>query len=232
MSWRLLFGFVVLIIGTGALLEQLQVLPSGTMHNLAQLWWPGLIVVVGLNQLIRRSEHPWISIIVVGLGLSLFSVTFRGPLSPLLFAYALILVLIGLQMLLPRRIQRADILPKKGKKRVPVKHQLKEWIVFSGMFYQNNSQQFQGGQIYTIGGDYILDLREAILNMKGAELLLFSIFGNITILVPETMSISFSGSSALGSLDNLTRQIVDHEPGRPKLILRGDAICSNIVVKN
>jgi predicted membrane protein len=232
MSWRILFGLLILLFGVGALLEQLHIIPVNSVGVFALQWWPLVLVLIGVNQLIRRSEQPWASIIVVGIGVSLLAVTLdRQPSSNFLYLYAILLVLFGTTLLLPRRFQRGDITTtKKGKSRV--KHQLNEWIFAGGLHYQDYSQQFSGGRIFAIFGDYMLELHEASLNPNGGQMTMFALFGNITVRVPNTMDISFSGVPALGALENTTRQIVGHEPGRPRLQMRGTAICGNIKVTN
>jgi predicted membrane protein len=231
MSWRILFGLVLLVIGIGSFLEQLHLVPPGSVRGVIFQWWPCVFVLLGVNQIVRRAEQPWTSLILVGLGIALLSLSLgRHPLSVTLYAYTILLILIALSLLLPNRNKRGDTAERKGKSLL--KHHLQELIFASGVHYQVFSQQFDGGRIWVVFGDYLLDLTEMGLSPQGGDLTMLAIFGNITVRIPAHIDFTFSGVPVLGALENSTQQIVGHEPGRPQLQMRGTTICGNIAISN
>lgn len=231
MSWRILIGMLLLVVGISAFLEQLHVTPPSSIRSIILQWWPIVFMLIGVNQIVRRAEQPWAALVIVGIGMALLSVSLgRHPLSFTLYAYTILLTLIALSLLLPNREKRGDTVGRKSKSLL--KHHLNEVIFASGVHYRVFSQQFIGGRICAVFGDYLLDLTDMGLDSQGGILTMLAIFGNITVRVPANIDITLSGVPVLGRVDNTTRQIVGHEPGRPQLQMHGTAVCGNIAITN
>jgi predicted membrane protein len=109
---------------------------------------------------------------------------------------------------------------------------MKDFIIFGGSHARNESKQFQGGNVLTVMGDYELDLREAMLSPRGAELDVCALFGSVIVRIPPEMSFKVGGKPFLGSLENSARMIVADEPGRPILRLRCRATLSALTITN
>jgi predicted membrane protein len=240
MAWRYLFGFFVLLLGVAFLAMQMGLVSDDRLYTALTQCWPIIVIGIGMNQLFRRTDRPWGSLAVVALGIVLLAMasnhfpSHHHPREMTAFFGMIILAILGLRMVLPRRTRQESYTAVHGaqNKAVRFAHTLKEFQLISGVHFHNDSQQFKGGQVSTIFGEYEIDLRGAALAHTGGELILTAIFGNIAVRVPEHMTIEVSGTPMLGSIDNLAKQIVPIEQGRPILKLRCTSVLSAIEITN
>ena len=210
MPSRILLGILLLLLGVGYLLDQLG-LPLH-MHALFGKWWPLLIIVIGLNWLVRRPMRPWWPVICVTIGLLLQLWRLhllRQDFWPAFWAVALIVL--GIRLLVSNR---------RGKMafRQPlVKDQLSESVTFATLHYRDDATCFQGGVIDATFSNYELDLRWATLAPGGALLELRSNCSNITVRVPPEWGLTVSGSPIFGACLNKTQQAIAPATGQPML---------------
>jgi len=62
MPTRYLSGLLLLLLGVGFLLDQFY------GWHLVGTYWPALLILVGLNTLIRHPRHPWWPLVLMVLG--------------------------------------------------------------------------------------------------------------------------------------------------------------------
>lgn len=234
MAWRHLFGLILLAIGAGLLLQFAGIAPKFSFIETMAMWWPIIIVAVSLNQLTRTMDRPWSALIVFCVGVILLAFAQdRIPAKWWWFVTGLLLFTFSIRLLLPRGKQfsyaKGSPMTDKAKR---FTHSLNEFLIFSGMHFHNESQQFQGGRISAIISDYEIDLRGAALSRNGGELDLTIVFGSMTVRIPESMAVSISGKPVFGYLEDHTKQIVTPEAGRPMLIIKTKALFSSIEITN
>jgi predicted membrane protein len=235
MPWRLLFGLILFIIGLGFLLVQVNVIPDRSFMIFLSQWWPLIIVGTSLNQLIRRMERPWGSLIVFAVGVILLAYAQdRIPTMVVPFIGTIALLVLGMRLILPRQVQRFSSNEANGFSGLPVRydHTTHDAVFFGGLHYRDESQQYQGGKSTVIFGDYELDLRGAALGQKGADLKVTALFGTVKIRIPEPMNLVLSGVPVLGSIENRTRPIAPVNDGRPVLRLKFVAIVGAVEILN
>jgi len=231
MAWRYLIGLLIGMVALGFILEMMY-FPGLHMFDLLNQWWPLFIVVLSGNYLIRHRENPWGTLLLIGVGIFLLvreqNLHMSGP-ELFGFTLAVVVLLFSLRLLLPRSARQAA-----DRSGIPVMFRptVKGFIIFGGSHARNESQQFQGGSVMTVLGDYELDLREALLAPKGAELEVRAVFGSVTLRIPQTMSFKIEGKPFLGSIENSARMMVQDEPGRPTLRLRLQATLSGVTITN
>jgi hypothetical protein len=247
MAWRYYFGIFLLAIGIGYLIEQMQFIAGFQFVMVLQAWWPLVIVGAGINQFVRHKDQPWGSLIVFAMGIVLLAVARdqipmhspHGSWKPMLMGswklvLSILLTSLAMRMMVPRRIQQfhssAPGIAKGAK--VRFEHAINSRQIFGSTNFRNDSQQFLGGTLSAIMGDYELDLRGASLAAKGADLRIQSIFGTVRVLVPPQMVLDVSGLPVLAGIENSAHQIVSKEDGLPVLKIHYFAIFGAVEIRN
>lgn len=236
MSGRILVGIILLVLGIGYLLDLLGVLtPYGiSFSELAQNWWPVIVIVIGLNRLVRRPDRPWWPLFVTTIGILLLLdrllPEFEGRFWPA--AGAVVLLFIGVRMLLPRRSWHVAC--HSHRPATAVLEQSDEDTVriaasFSGIESRNTSPQFRGGVVEASFGSVKLDLRGAVLAPDGGTLELRASFGGIEVLVPESWALTINTQPTLGGVENKTK---NPKEGTPVLTMTCQASFGGIEIKN
>lgn len=249
MSWRFLFGLMIVILAMGLLLEYAHVISMVTLIVILGWEWPAFIMLIGINQLIVNPAKPWSALTIIGASLIVLvraTLLIRDD-SPdlgtlehkLMIVPAVLAVMVGIRIMLPseekriRNTKDGNSGSSKGTV-TPVRfeHELHDRVVLTGMFFKNESQKFHGGKIVAIIGDYEMDLRGAMLDNAGATLQILVIFGSVRLRVPEHMLIKTEGKPLFASIENNTEQIVQYEAGRPELHVCASAIMSSVEFTN
>ncbi len=168
MSARNLFGLILISLGVGYIICEVANYPFDTL--LAQ-WWPIFVVLIGLNQLFRFPDHPLLAILITLFGFVLLAGTLNIlPVNFWHYVGALILILLGLWILFPRRLHRTTTTRQGGLVVVSAEDQVDETVIFSAMHLRCDSPRFHGGSISATAGSVELDLRGATLAQDGAVL--------------------------------------------------------------
>jgi len=235
MAWRYFFGLILLATGIGCLIIQMQ--PNSASHIIAILaWWPLIIVAIGINQFVRHQEQPWGSLIVFALGIVLLAESQEKlPIpKPWELVLAILMMAVALRMIVPRPVKQYQS-PSHGMSkgvRARFEHKIKDFQIFGSKYFLNDSQEFLGGKLAAILGDYELDLRGATLSAKDADLRLKSIFGTIRIRVPQQMVLDISGLPVLAGVENSAQQIVSKADGLPTRKVRYLALFGTVEILN
>jgi len=221
MAARYIIGFMLILLGIVYLLEQLAILPPVFLAA----WWPVLVILYGLNGLLRRPTRPWGSLIIILIGavLQLWILHILLTFWPIVLALALILL--GLRLLIPRR-------PRWSMPMTPVKDRIDDAINFESRQFRDESQQFQGGRLSASFSNYELDLRGATLVPGGADLDVTVSFGGIQVRVPESWSVVVIGTPVFGSCTNKTRRPAPGAAGEPVLRVKCDARFGSVEITN
>ena len=208
MSARMIAGVVLVILGIGALLDQLTTFDFGSFIS---DWWPMLLVLVGLVQLLTRSAPiaGALVLIVAGLVLEAGALELLGVGFWELF-WPVILIAIGASLLLPRALgHRATV---EGADTVSY------FTAFGGREDRLSSTAFQGGTITALFGGAELDLRGAALAATGAAMDVTAAFGGVNIAVPQDWVVEISGIPLFGGWSNKT---ATHRKDAPSALVVG-----------
>ena len=225
-------GLIILALGTLFLLDNFGLV---RFHFTWHHWWPMILIVIGLLQLVnaRRAVDSggWFLILLGG---AFLSVTL-GYLDwdELWHYWPVILIFIGLSIL----FRHGRVLsPRSGAAGVVSgaagsdESSIQERIILSGFDRKVTSQEFRGGDVSVVMGGADIDLREAKLAKEGAVLSLSAVMGGIDIRVPVTWNLEVNGNAILGAVENNTNQ----KPGKAtaKLVVNGSAVMGGVEVKN
>ncbi|HEY3376739.1 MAG TPA: LiaF domain-containing protein [Armatimonadota bacterium] len=208
MRGRLLFGWSLFAVGVTYLLEVLAVIPRNTLA----IWWPLLLVLIGINLLVRHPYRPWGGGILVLLGvllearlLQLLPANFSG------IIWALVVIIAGLLLLWPRRKIRTGRVTE-------IRDRIDDDVSFGTFRSRNDSAQFQGGKVTASFSNYELDLRGAHLTPDGADLVVQVSFGGLIVRVPDDWIVQANGQPVFGSFANKTLRA--EETGSTQPVLR------------
>lgn len=222
MSFRAIVGTVLVVVGAGFLLDQMDVIDFGSILG---TWWPLILIAIGTVQLLTRSVPVPAGAFVILLGV-LFQIDQLDVLGLSLgqLIWPLILILIGGFLLLSRAGGGAAMVDSDDK--------LDSFVIFGGMDRRVTSDAFQGGSAVALFAGAELDLRDARLHTEGAELDVAVAFGGMEIMVPEDWNVKMTGMPIFGGWSNKTRTRDDTGAVGPELKLRCVAAFGGIEVHN
>jgi predicted membrane protein len=212
-------GIVLIMIGLAIAVHQMGLVDlSVVLSN----WWPFIFIIIGIIQLSNKgytSRAPGVIFILVG-GFLLANTLFGYDLSN--FIWPVILIAIGLIFLFNRT---------SHKKMTHTKDTLECVTLFSGAGMRSHSEHFKGGQVTSIFGGAQINLREATMDENGAHLELTTIFGGITVLVPDDVYVDIKGTPIFGGWENKTRAPVSGSENAPVLTIQCLTIFGGVEVK-
>jgi predicted membrane protein len=196
MSGKNWVGICLLLLGVGFLLQQADLF---NFSSALSVWWPLILILIGIIQLTNRSHSSgvsgWLFLLIGGL----FLADQWTDANLLIYLWPLILIFIGLTFIFSRGYQR--------KKPADSKNAIQTLLFFSGTEVRNRSKSFEGGSVTAVFGGAEIDLREAVMSDKGAALDLTTVFGGINIYVAEGVQVEVSGLPIFGGCNDKTRKM-------------------------
>lgn len=188
MSNRSLFGLLLVLIGAAFILNNYFNIFEGFSS-----WWPLLIILIGLIQILKRSTSILGGLLIMAIGFLFMGRNLELIPGELILPLALILV--GCWFIFSRLF---------GKSKQENMDQISYFTLFSGLKTNNHSQNFKGGSVAAVFGGSDINLRGARISDQGALLELTAVFGGIDIVVPEHWQVQIAGTPVLGGWENKT----------------------------
>ena len=189
MRGRYMLGILFILLGLGLLLHKMDVISIGQ-------WWPLLIVLLGLYQLIKGkgASKGGLLLILIG-GFILCKIHGLLPDDWGIYIWPAVLIIIGI-----------FILVDGLKAGLPVDNRdhVDYFAAFSGVNARLQSRNFKGGSAVALFGGIELDLKNAEIAEKNATLDLVVMFGGIDIRVPKHWKVEVTGFPLIGGWDNKT----------------------------
>ena len=217
---RLVWGFALLLVGVGFLLNALGI---ASVHNLLAHWWPVIFLIIGLGDLLTGNLFNGAFWCIIGLVVMLFTsgtVNYTGNLWSIIWPLAV--ALIGLRLILHPIIYRKAKPDDRGF--------VDSSAVFGGNEKKVESKDFRGSTINAVFGGAKLDLRDAEVAAEGAVIDLSVVFGGVEILVPQRTPIRTHVTTIVGGLTDY-RQAGDIDHSLPAIIIRGEIIFGGVEIK-
>lgn len=220
---RLIVGFGILALGILWTLDNLDILESEAITR----WWPAVLVVIGLVQLLDRRANKGGPIVLIVIGSVLLLRRLHlvaldlGDLIPLAIAA------LGAKLIwdaLARRAPRPDVLGDPDS-------EIHAFAMMAGVKRQSTAREFRGGDANAIMGGVELDLRNAQMH-DGAEATLdaFALWGGVEIFVPPHWRVVGNVLPLMGAFVDKTTPTAAGTG--PVLHVRGTAVMGGIEVKN
>ncbi len=219
MSSRGFLGILLIIIGSCFLLNYYGLFDFS-------IWWPSLIIIIGLYQLFRnRFALPGLILTVIGVFIQLH----KFDLFPGDIILPVILILIGLSIIFSKT---KAVSSKPLSAKVKDEDHFDYLALFSGVETRHHSTDFKGGSVTAVFGGAVIDLRDAVLSEKGAEIEVNAVFGGVDIIVPDDWVVHVKGTPLFGGWENKTRHSESEKTNKPEVNVKCLAVFGGVDIKN
>ncbi|HEV2987832.1 MAG TPA: DUF5668 domain-containing protein [Candidatus Angelobacter sp.] len=215
-------ALIIICIGVVLLLNQLGVLPPGLLF----IFWPSLLIVFGLGQMLVSQGWQRASggaLVLIGaliqlrkLGIIRFGLHDLWPLF--IIAAGAALLWNTLREKPPGSTPRSAFFPE-----------FNSTYIFSGTDRKVDTKNFRGGKIAAVFGGFKIDLTRSDLEGSEAVLQVDAVFGGGEIVVPDTWRIVVEGAGVFGAFEDQTRLPAE---ATKTLFVRGAAVFGGVVVRN
>lgn len=228
---RVTWGFILIILGIGLLLDQFNLIGFG---DLISTYWPSILILMGLIGLISRDSSRLSNLVVLAIGL-FFQLRNLGYIKVSIWQvfWPSILIIIGLSIIFQRggtRKHKADVNPEKWEKENMVDEDVVDYFtIFSAIENSNYSKDFKGGKLTAIFAGIDLDLGDCEIKGDVAVLSATAIFGGIDIIVPPHWNVEVQATPILGGVEKHTKY--NRDENAPTLKVDGTAIFGGIEIK-
>lgn len=239
-------GIVLVGIGALFLLDNLHIVSA------AVLWWPVILIAVGVVHLIDYEvpARRTVGIVLVAAGGIILTVNLGYLSFDIGDLWPLILIAIGLFMLF-NRLGWGGAWNWGGGRRWwghgddwdfgsggfhsrggDSGNDVHEFAIFSGSKRVVTSPNFRVGNASAVFGGINLDLTGAQINGPEAELRLSAVYGGIVVKIPTNWNAEVRGGGLFGGFVDRTVHPPANAPDTKRLIVRGGAVFGGITVKN
>lgn len=221
-----IIGIIFILLGTGFLLEQLAVINFGSFIS---LYWPSLLIVIGIIKLFNKKSSRTGNFILILIGgllqadrLDLISYNIWQLFWPIL------LIIIGLKFIFFKKSSTKDF-TFDHENNFDDSDIVNSFNIFSGMKTLNQSKSFKGGNVTAILGGAEIDLRGAKISDGEAYLEATAMFGGINIFVPTDWKVETTGLPIFGGWENNT--LINPDSNAPVLKIKCFAAFGGIEIK-
>jgi len=225
-SSGIFLGAVISIIGVIVLLDHLGLISAGNLWR----FWPLLLVVAGMVNLMESGKQIWGALlVVVGLLFQLDNlgiIHFRlGDLWPLAIIAAGVMMIWG--SFKARRLKTSVFGGSNS---------MNATSVFGGVERRVSVRDFKYGSVSAVFGGVELDFRDAEMEAEEAVMEINVIFGGVEVRVPDHWRIEARNQTLFGGYTDTTRGYTN-APGGPvtsskTLVITGQVLFGGIEVKN
>ncbi|MFZ6767900.1 LiaI-LiaF-like domain-containing protein [Undibacterium sp. Di26W] len=220
---RILVGAMLLIFGTLALLDNLDIFNTRDIFH----FWPTVFIIIGVLKISKSDSTAGYIIgggfIILG---SMLTLQYMGIIHfRMRDLWPIFLIFAGLMVIFKGKLGDKDRYLNGQVNQDSVCNIV---AVMSGNKLQNSSQDFKGGEINAVMGGVELDLRQASIQSE-ATLNVFAMWGGIELKVPNDWTVISHGSPILGGFEDKT---VPPMLTAKKLYIKGYAIMGGVEVKN
>ena len=219
---RLVFGLIVLTLGTLWTLDNLGILESEPILE----WWPALLVAFGVGKLLGwfAPQQTVAGAVFIFIGLLLLGNSMDWISIRLWHLWPLALIAIGASLVM--RSVRGPAAPTGSTDRNAEVH---TFAMMAGVNQKSESQEFRGGDASAIMGGIELDLRAARTTQPQVVIDVFAWWGGIDIFVPRDWRVVSEVLPIMAGVEDQTKPV--EGPAHTTLVLRGAAIMGGIEVK-
>lgn len=211
------FGVLLIVFGIGFLLQQFNVL---NFSIILSTWWPLIIIIIGLLQLISNPRIAFPGIILILVGVILLGNQFVDV-NLFTYLWPVIIICVGLIFIFPQ---------KNSNKFKHTENTIQNFSLFGGSNLLSTTQDFKGGEVTAIFGGAEIDLRNISI-IDEAHLEIICIFGGVTIIVPDAFNVEVSGTPIFGGWENKVNSTIHHSE-KPTLYINCYPIFGGVEIKS
>jgi predicted membrane protein len=195
------FGIILVIVGAGSLLDAFGIIE---FSDLLSTWWPSLLMLVAIGQIVSGSGS------IMGSGV-LFTIGAVFQLSELDYLpggfwsafWPIILIIIGLSLVSSRWKKKRNFYNHGSVGTLNIEgSRIDRTAFFTGVNTRVASKDFIGGELTAVFGGIEVDLRECGIEGNVAHISLTAIFGGIELHVPPSWRVVVKGTPIFGGIDD------------------------------
>ena len=236
---RYIIGGILVALGVLLLLSNTEVINLDWGWDFLLTWWPILLIVWGLWELVSGGFRfrIWpIILLLLGIGFQLSALNlWEWDFSVVWPAF---IVIVGLGILLGRRGRRADRRERQSGTIIegttaPRTGSGDSWrAVFNSIEERFAGQAFRGGEVEANFGNVALDLRDSVLVGESARLNVNLTFGGLHLRVPPSWRVNFdSVNTHFGHVQDNRAQTSQETP-EGELTISGTVTFGNLEVSD
>lgn len=214
-------GIIIIVIGFLLLVDQLHLIRFG---NILSMWWPMILVLLGLAQF-QSNKKSGTLLIVVGAIFQLNAFDFLDW-NIWNILWPVLIILFGFSLLTGTRHEKNSPPTNPSDE-----NRINSFNMFSGLKRAIISQHFAGGQITTVFGGAEIDLRGAASTEKEILLNVTALFGGVDIAIGNHWKIVMSGTPLFGGMDDTRGQKEDTPEGTPILKIYATVLFGGLEIK-
>ena len=227
-SSRIVTGLLLVVIGALFLIENL----TDWSYTFSD-WWPALLVVIGLANLVRRRSGRWFWAAVTLLGvaflldsLGVWAVDF-GDVWRL---WPLVLVWVGARFILLGRRPRTRRRKQDRDSEVIETTDVNVSCGFGTTEQRITSRNFSGGAVSAVFGSAKIDLVDAGLAISKPTVDVSAVFGGVLFVVPDDWVVDLRTTNVFGGVSD-QRTETSARTG-PTLTITGTCLFGGITIES
>lgn len=237
------FALLLIVAGVVFLLFNTGVIPA--IYKPVIFSWQALLIVLGVWSLFKKRFFSGAILILIG---AVFMQSRLAVIFPELFVsgmdvyWPVLLIVVGIMIVLRLIFRRSGNSGVRGHRNSRVydknvESQTGDYLDKNTLFNSSEqivlSQNFKGGEINTMFGEFVLDLRKAASVERNIFIELNVMFGNITVFVPTDWGVVVDGDTMFGSIDdNRTVDNISEDSEKPILTIKGGCMFASIEIRN
>lgn len=230
---RLALGLIIILLGVGFFLSKM-----GVFALELRLWWPAILVIIGIAGLFSRRSILWNACLVFLGGFLLLNYHNIIPGNAWNYFWPAALILVGVLIIFGNDRVRVRI-HERNSEQNPGQNSSKgqdandfpDYVVLlGGLDVRNNSQNFKGGRASAVFGGMEVDFSQARMQAEEVNFSASAAFGGIEITVPKDWQVIVTGTPILGGIENRCQS--PQQEGSPRFRLNASAICGAVEIKN
>ena len=227
-SSRMVTGLLLVAIGALFLIENL----TDWSYTFSD-WWPALLVVIGLANLVRRRSGRWFWAAVTLLGV-VFLLDSLGVWAvdsvDVWRLWPLVLVWVGARFMLAGRRSRTGRLKRD---RAPEAIEVSELNVSCGFGTTEQritGRRFSGGAVSVVFGSATIDLADAGPAISAPTVDVSAVFGSVVFVVPDDWVVELRTTNIFGGATDQRRETSDRTG--PTLTITGTCLFGGITIES
>ncbi|WP_375745220.1 cell wall-active antibiotics response protein [Corallococcus interemptor] len=224
-------GFITL--GVLFLLSQLGV---GGLGWFLGTWWPLLLVVVAVGNLVSSGGRSLGALILLIVGVTLqFDALDWFSVNVWSVAWPVLIVAIGIRMLVEPRLRKqpASGAVASNTRTVVTGERASVVAIMAGRNERVLSKAWAGGEVTAVMGAAVLHLEGALPVEEGAHLRTTAVLGGIELFVPRHWEVAVHGTPLLGGIEDKRHPEIPAEGmPRPRLIIDATAVMAGVEIKD
>lgn len=226
MRGRIVLAVILLVVGISGLLNAIGygVFPGGI-----GVWWPSILIILGLVQIVANGKEWRGGVVLLGLGAILQAWTLDLlPDRWWVYAAPAALIALALLLLLPPYTRAPSGWRETARTQWRAEHGGQGDLAIFSDHQTRPEGEWRGGELTSVFGNLRADLTQVKLPPEGASMKATGVFGGVDVRVPPGWRVEMKGVPVFGRVRNETRP----PPDGPVLRVEAVGVFGHVDVAN